>query len=305
MTIKQQTDKTGSRKYTTAEGRSYPSVTTILSKFESKAWLKTWKENNPNHKELSNKYATIGTRVHSFNEQLLLNGTVDFSKIENNEKIPEDNVKEIKARHYSYIPFLAHVKAIAVEEKLIWERYVSNSWVGFGGTTDLIGYIEDPSFLKEIYKENNALVTTDIFKKNEPMFIVSDYKNWSSAKQPDRCIKHFCQLAAYAAAKNEGLSAANKIRHGILLGTTCSEKTKKSNLFIYYLNLEELDFYFTWFYQFVQAYHGLIPKEKANWNLFKEIACGYKKIGVDDETGKAIWGDRDRDYLGKKLIISA
>lgn len=298
--IKQETDKRGSRKYTNAAGRSYPSVTTVLSKFEDKRWLWEWKKNNPDHASLTNRAASIGTRVHSCNEDLLLNGTVDFSRYEEDSKVTDEALEEIKTRHATYMPFLSKVKSIAVEEKLIWERHDGVDWYGFGGTTDLIGYIEDPSFLKVIEKKEDGEIEYLDFLK-EPFIFVSDYKNWKSANAPDRCIKYYCQLAAYAAAKNELLAPQNKIKHGILLGTTYG-KTGKSKLYTYYINLEELNFYFSWFNLFVKGYFDLVPREKISWSLFKELAVGYYKKG-EDEDGKAVWGEREKNYLGKKLEV--
>jgi hypothetical protein len=299
------TSKDGSRKYTGKSGRSYFSVTTILGKVENKAWLKEWKENNPDSHKLSQRYSSTGTRVHSLNEEYILNsGTVDFSRYEQDEKIPTDIVEEIKARHQAYVPFLNITSPICVEEKLIWEESLSHGeWIGYGGSCDYVCKINQPHLLQHSYKLDGVEVTEDIFKPDDNVIAIVDWKNWRSAKTSQNLIKNYCQLAAYAAAKNQSLAPENYIKHGIIAGTTCSEKKKQSRLYLFYIDLELMEFYFGWFHHFMLYVYGVKTKEQVNWNLFKEIACGYQKVG-EDENNKAIWGKRERDYLGKKLILN-
>lgn len=298
--ITSKTSKNGYRTYQGKSGRSYASVTTILSAVESKEWLRAWKESNENHSEISNYSANLGTRIHSCNEQLLLNGSVDFSKYENDPKIDENQLKEIKARHEVFKPFLSLVTPISVEEKLIWEQPLSGAaWIGYGGSTDIIGSISDASVLKFADDTEQSP-----FEPNEKIVFVADYKNNRSPKSSQDFIKAYCQLAAYAAAKNAELSPENYIKHGFVLSSTCSEVRKIAKLHIYYVSLPQLNYYFSAFHSFMLKFYGLVPKEQAlSWGQFKQDSVGFFDTGERTEEDKVVWGKKDTGLLGKKLII--
>jgi hypothetical protein len=299
--ITSKTAKNGYRTYQGKSGRSYASVTTILGAVESKEWLRKFKEENPDAAQISSYSANLGTRIHSCNEQLLLNGSVDFSKYENDPKIDENQLLEIKARHEVFKPFLSLVTPISIEEKLIWEQPLSGAaWIGYGGSTDIIGSISDASVLK--FADNTE---QSPFEPNEKIVFVADYKNNRSPKSSQDFIKAYCQLAAYAAAKNAELNPSNYIKHGFVLSSTCSEVRKIARLHIYYLNLEQLDKYFGFFHSFMLRFYNLVPKERAlSWGQFKSETCGFSDSGERTEEGKIIWDKRDTGLLGKKLIIS-
>lgn len=298
--ITSKTNKNGYRTYQGKSGRSYASVTTILSAVESKEWLRAWKESNENHSEISNYSANLGTRIHSCNEQLLLNGSVDFSKYENDPKIDENQLKEIKARHEVFKPFLSLVQPISIEEKLIWEQPLSGAaWIGYGGSTDIIGSISDASVLK--FADNTE---QSPFEPNEKIVFVADYKNNRSPKSSQDFIKAYCQLAAYAAAKNAELDPSNYIKHGFVLSSTCSKVRKIAKLHIYYLNLDQLNTYFGFFHSFMLRFYNLVPKEmQLSWGQFKKSVVGFEDSGERTEEGKIIWDKRDTGLLGTKLII--
>jgi hypothetical protein len=298
--ITSKTAKNGYRTYQGKSGRSYASVTTILGAVESKEWLRKFKEENPLASEISSYSANLGTRIHSCNEQLLLNGSVDFSKYENDPKIDENQLLEIKARHEVFKPFLSLVTPISIEEKLIWEQPLSGAaWIGYGGSTDIIGSISDASVLK--FADNTE---QSPFEPNEKIVFVADYKNNRSPKSSQDFIKAYCQLAAYAAAKNAELNPSNYIKHGFVLSSTCSEVRKIARLHIYYLPLDYLNFYFSQFYAFMLRFYRLVPKEQAlSWQQFKATAISYFDTGERKEDGKVIWGYNDTNFLGKKLIL--
>jgi hypothetical protein len=298
--ITSKTSKNGYRTYRGKSGRSYASVTTILGAVESKEWLRKFKEENPDAAQISNYSANLGTRIHSCNEQLLLNGSVDFSKYENDPKIDENQLKEIKARHEVFKPFLSLVTPISIEEKLIWEQPLSGAaWIGYGGSTDIIGSISDASVLK--FADNTE---QSPFEPNEKIVFVADYKNNRSPKSSQDFIKAYCQLAAYAAAKNAELDPSSYIKHGFVLSSTCSEVRKIAKLHIYYLNLEQLNVYFGFFHSFMLRFYNLVPKsQQLSWGQFKSETCGFSDSGERTEEGKIIWDKRDTGLLGKKLII--
>jgi hypothetical protein len=298
--ITSKTNKNGYRTYQSKSGRSYASVTTILGAVESKEWLRKFKEENPLASEISNYSANLGTRIHSCNEQLLLNGSVDFSKYENDPKIDENQLLEIKARHEVFKPFLSLVTPISIEEKLIWEQPLSGAaWIGYGGSTDIIGSISDASVLK--FADNTE---QSPFEPNEKIVFVADYKNNRSPKSSQDFIKAYCQLAAYAAAKNAELDPSSYIKHGFVLSSTCSEVRKIAKLHIFYLNLEQLNVYFGFFHSFMLRFYNLVPKsQQLSWGQFKSETCGFSDSGERTEEGKIIWDKRDTGLLGKKLII--
>ncbi len=72
--LKSTTTESG-RFYFTPDGKSYPSVTTVLSKISDNTWLEKWKERvgEDEVKRISTQAATRGTAVHSLAEQYLLN----------------------------------------------------------------------------------------------------------------------------------------------------------------------------------------------------------------------------------------
>lgn len=297
--LKATTNKNGTRYYTSAKtGRSYASVTTILGAVEDKSFLREWKQNNPDHSQISNYSANLGTRIHSCNEHLILHGTVDFSKYENDPKIDENQLKEIKARHEVFKPFLELVTPISIEESLMWEQVLPmGGYLGYAGSTDLIGTISDASVLK---LEDG----TSPFEPGEKITFVSDYKNNRSPKSSQDFIKAYCQLSAYAAAKNAELSPENYIKHGFVLSSTCSEVKKIAKLSIFYVDLIQLNHYFSCFHQFMLRFYKLVPKEQAlSWGQFRQQTIGFENSGEKTEDGKVIWTKNDTGLLGRKLII--
>lgn len=298
MPIQSHTKKDGYRTYVGKSGVPYASVTTILSAVEDKWWLKKFKENNPDSSEISNHYATMGTRIHFLNEQLLNDGTVDFSKLENNDKVSEDAFKEIVARHEVFKPFLSLVKPISIEEMLVWEQLDSSGLpIGFGGTVDLVGEIADASVLKYQDDPNNSP-----FEPGEPIVFVADYKNNRAQKSSQDFLKAYCQLSAYAAAKNPSLGN-NPIKHGFILSSTCSKVKKIAKLHIFYVDFDKLNFYFSHFYHFLLKFYKQIPKEEASWSNFQKQAVRYYDSGLKKENGKTLWKYEDENYLGVKLIL--
>ena len=297
--IESVTHENGKRFYRSPKtGNDYPSVTTILSKFEDRSYLKKWREgfgDNDTAKQLSNHFASQGTRVHSCIEHYLKDGrTFDFSKYEADKKIPDELVDEIKLRSFAFEPFLQNINLVQSEEKIIWERPAPyGGWFGFGGTPDLIGHANTFDWLTDIGSKEKL--------SDEGGFFIADFKNWRKRKSEADCIKPALQLAAYAAAKNSELSVENSIRHGFVLGSSVSEVKKIPALQIFYLDLEKLDFYWSVFFEFVKKYHGL--DSTVTWSNFKAKAVGYYLDGKDEETGKNIWAKTETNFLPQKLQI--
>lgn len=291
------TSESGSRLYNSPKtGNSYPSVTTVISKFEDKRWLREWKESTSDSQQQSKHFSSQGTRIHSCIEHFMKspNRTWDFSKYEQDEKIDAELVEEIKLRSFAFEPFLLRTNLISSEEKIIWERPTSyGGWIGFGGTPDYEGYLPDSSFLKDIDTEETL---------NFSGFFVADFKNWRKKKSAADCIKPCLQLAAYAAAINANRSVENSIRHGFILGSSVSEVKKIPSLQIFYIDLPKMDFYWSMFFEFLKKYNNL--ETPVNWSNFKAKAVGYYLEGKDEETGKNIWGKLDENYLPQRLALT-
>lgn len=291
------TKKSGSRTYQSDNGREYPSVTTLIGEFEDKTELFKWRHNVGFKKanEISKNSASIGTRVHTLNEHLLKGETIDFSSVY--LEVEERTRKEIILRHECFKPFLENISPLFIEEKFIWEsylysRFTGETYVGFGGTPDIVGLIEDPSFLSN----------SEQFNLDSPTIFIADYKNWKSGKSASNLIKNYLQLAAYTAAVNATLPLDRKIRHGFVLGSTCSEVRQKTSLHIYYLDLKLLSFYWDKFYSMVKTYFGL--EKGFNWWEFYFTAIGKEKTEeTDPETGKAIYRKLDTNFLPQKITI--
>lgn len=275
--IIQDTSKNGSRTYgEKGKTRKYPSVTTVISKVATD-WkaLQRWRENigADAAAEVSKKASTLGTKVHLANE-------IYFTK---ERELPEDykEDKDIMSRHRLFLPFLEYVEPMFIEQAIIWETLCQDRYIGFGGTPDLVGTFTKPKILG-----------LDI---DEPIIFLADYKNWSKSKQADRLCSKYLQLAAYTAAVNATLPEAKKIKHAFILGTT------KRKLHIYYLSLRELNWYWVWFFEGLKKYYELdTPFTRSK---FQEFSAGYKLEGLDDK-GKKVWGQREENYLGEKLIIT-
>ena len=274
--IIQDTSSSGSRTYGKKDGkRKYPSVTTVISKvaMDYQA-LKRWKERvGPDEAaRISREASSLGTKVHMVNE-------IYFTKeMELPEKYSED--ENVMNRHNLFVPFLEYVEPMFIEESIIWETLCQDKYIGFGGTPDLVGTFTKP-----------AVLGLDI---DEPFIFLADYKNWSKSKTADRLTDKYLQLAAYTAAVNAKLPENKKIKHAFILGTT------KKKLHIFYISLRELNWYWVWFFEGLKKYYELdTPFSRPR---FQEFSAGYILEGVDDD-GKKIWGQREENYLGEKLII--
>jgi hypothetical protein len=274
--IVQDTKSNGSRTYQKkGSERKYPSVTTVISKV-AMDWqaLKKWKEfvGEDQAAEISRAASSLGTKVHAVNE-------LYFSKeLVIPEKYSED--AEVMNRHQLFIPFLEYVEPMFIEEAIVWETLCQDRYIGFGGTPDLVGTFKKPEILG--------------LKTEGPIIFLADYKNWSKSKTADRLTDKYLQLAAYTAAVNSKLPEAKKIKHAFILGTT------KKKLHIFYISLRELNWYWVWFFEGLKKYYELdTPFNRAK---FQEFSAGYILEGLDEDN-KKVWGQREENYLGEKLII--
>lgn len=289
--ITSKTHKDGSRFYTLPNlpNVKLPSVTTLVGYFEPKWYLQKWKEDvgEEEARKIVQASAVLGTKVHKANECYFTGQPYKRLEIE----------PDVAKRHNLFKPFLEYVKPELIEEKLGWWSIYKDQYIGFGGTVDLVGslqntkgcFFEDKKFEKEF----------DLTAAGDVLF-VADYKNWRSYNAPDRLLGKYLQLAAYAEAVKDSTKGYMAPKHGFVLGTT------ETQLVIYYLNPKLMDWYWKWFLYMVQLY---FLKQKMNWTEFKEHSAGYMKnpdLLEDDSSSNSeekTWVKRDINYLPKRLWI--
>ena len=277
--LKQVTNPNGSRYYKHSSGLKLPSVTTLISKFESKEWLKTWKENNGNEacNEIRNNAATIGTKVHSSNEAF-------FTK----EPYTTDS-EEVILRHRLFIPFLEKINPLFLEERFCWLDQMANMQVGFAGSADVVGTIK--SDLSDLLFQDKERVTPFTDLPVGSVF-VGDYKNFLKAKSPKVLLGKYLQAAAYSLAVEQTTGGRVKPKHGLVIGTT------KTMLSIFYLNPGQMNWYKFFFKKMVLAYFTKTPFD---WKSFNEFSVGYMYNEGWEEKGEKKWVDRAENYLATQL----
>lgn len=159
--LKAQTTDTG-RIYLTPSGHKYPSVTTILSHYNSKA-IAEWRERvgNEEANKISGRASRRGTKLHSVCEKYLLN---EMSELKMSSMMP--NIKEI------FLKVKPHIdknisKVYALEQAL----YSDN--LKIAGRVDCIA-------------EWNGVLS------------VIDFKSSTKAKRKESIGNYFMQCTAYA-----------------------------------------------------------------------------------------------------------
>jgi len=270
--ISTETSRKGSRFYTDeTTGEKFPSVTTVISKVATDVRaLQKWRESVGVEEaaKISASAASLGTKVHKVNELFMTQ-----------QEIPDKYLEQtdVMKRHELFKPFLANVNPLLVEQEIIWKGRMYEQTIGFGGTPDLVGLFQDPQKLG-----------LDI----EPFVFLLDFKNWRASKSAQNLITNYLQLAAYTAAVNTRYGY--KIQNAFILGTTVKK------LHIYHLSQRELNWYWVWFIECLKKFHNL-PTNFTRSALM-EFSVGYQLEGVDEE-GSKIWGQKEENYLPKKLAL--
>ena len=284
--VKSKTHKNGNRFYTLPGLPSIPlpSVTTLVGHFEPKWFLQKWKEDIGEEaaRKIIQDSAALGTKVHKANECYFTGQPYDRL----------DKEEDVARRHELFKPFLKYVKPELIEEKVGWWSVYKEQHIGFGGTPDLVGLLQNTSGVfyvdKKFEKEFDLSAAGDIL-------FVGDYKNWRTFNAPDRLLGKYLQLAAYSQATKQFTNECVCPRHGFLLGTT------NTQLVIYYLDPAQMKWYWDWFLYMVKCY---FLKEKMNWTEFQENSAGYMK---NPEYGKnpdeKLWIKRPSNYLPKRLWL--
>jgi len=251
--------------------KQYASVTTIISKFEDKEFLKQWRKNvgEEEAQKIMVHASSLGTRVHKANELFFTNKDKYYEYL-------RDIEPEIYVRHQCYIPILNQVTILGylevplLEQKLICEIKVQDKMYGFGGTPDLVGVMDKERASQLFYKNHHCktLIDSDYFKEN-PTF-VADYKNWrGNSKSSADLLKTCLQLSAYMILVNQFVEEPYKIRNGFIFATNSENK-----LMIYHLDFSSMCWYAKWFMHFVKAFYD---DTRLDWALFKKYSLEGEK----------------------------
>lgn len=251
------------RFYRTPNGR-FPSVTTIIDRYEDKQFLEKWKNNigEKEANEIKEKAAVRGTRVHHAIEKTL--------------KGKPHNLDENELTYYNNIlPFLAKIKPTLLEEQLYWANY----GFGFAGTVDILLNI-DLSLLKD--KDGNSV-------GSGTAYVTGDFKTWRSPKYASGLLGRYLQLAAYSAAINQRTNVMYQLNKGLIIGATSKQ------LYLYYLDENAINFYWNHFLLMTKCFHN---KNHFDWFKFKREACNSSKNSATNK-----WETGSDNFLARRVYI--
>lgn len=150
------------RRYTTPDGKVYPSITTVLSSYNKKAlfeWRQRVGEEEANR--IARKASGRGTKLHSTVEQYLLN---EMSQMKMQTMMPDTKELFLKIK-----PFL--------------DNHVDN-----------IYGIEQPLFSHELRLAGRC----DCIGEWDKKLSIIDWKTASRTKEKDQIANYFMQASAYA-----------------------------------------------------------------------------------------------------------
>lgn len=121
--LKTSTAKDGTRKYTTPEGKTYPSVSTV-TKLESLDAIKKWRKRvgDVEANRISSQSATRGTSIHKLCENYMLGKPMVFKT-----PVEQELFGTIK-------PYFSNLTEIHAQESCLYSNYLQ-----VAGRTDLIG----------------------------------------------------------------------------------------------------------------------------------------------------------------------
>jgi hypothetical protein len=264
------------------DNKKFPSVTTVIGKFEDKSAFFDWRARvGPEEaKRVSNQSSALGTHVHKLNE-LYYNPPTNV--IEYTNKYTASGEEQQK-RHELFLPLLQQIEPFLLEKKLMWEGIFDDQIIGYGGSPDIVARTKH----NEVFFEDKEC-TIPAF--SETFFFVGDYKNWRTAKNQDRLISKFLQLAAYTAAVNKKAEGRLYIKDAFIFGTS------KTLLYVYHLSERELQWYWGWFKEILQCYWF---NKKFNWSFFNQESSGYYRDVENDK-----WARKEDHFLGRRLYVKS
>jgi hypothetical protein len=284
----------GSRYYQFAGAtQKYPSVTTIIKKYQKNIGLEKWKERvgEKEAEQVSKTAREIGTNVHSANE-------IYFTRHKslNDLKLSEEEF----GRHYAFLPFLSAFHPVRIECPFSWEEaYPDNPRYiyGYGGTPDVVGSIATG----QVFYSDKACETPYEPLMKSSLFI-ADYKNWKRPNYATNLIHTYLQVAAYIAMVNKYLPGHLTIKDGFVAGTAPCKTNGPYQLMLYHLDWEKLNWYWSWFKQILYDYYRVPVDFKFNWYTFENYSKGVERV-YDEET--ETWSSKklDKNYLATRIFL--
>lgn len=270
----------------TSTGRYYnspafPSVSTIIRKFEVSEYLEKWKQTvgESAAKAKGEKSALRGTRVHN----AILNAF-------RGKAYPLDD-NEIDY-FTTVVPFLSKVKPVLMEQAIIWQKDPVSALYGFGGTPDILGEVS----LSNFYHADKTLLSSDLGTTR----LLMDYKTWAKPKYSQSLLSCCLQISAYTAGVNQCSNAHVSYRsnQGLIVGIT------PKTLYLYYLDADKINWYWEQFKLMVEAYHDKSATIHFNWktfsfaaqDLFKTEAGKWEK-GMDSRLPERLYMEFQLDSI--------
>jgi len=218
----------------------YPSVTTLIGKFENKWYINKWAQQAGEEaaERSRTRSAVRGTHVHQAAEAFLHRKPIPA--LVDDERRFFDNLK----------PMLQAVIPVLSEEKVFWERPHPTSPLGFAGTPDMVFRLHGAALARK--------------KSTEPLYegqrnVLGDFKTWNKMKYPTNLFSNYLQLAAYCGALNQRTNGYYKLNRAMIIGVT------EDKLKLYYLNPDSLNWYWQKFIELTECY---FTNRIFDWNFF-------------------------------------
>lgn len=221
----------------------YPSVTTVIDKFEDKWYLQKWTDTvgEAEAERVRTKAAKRGTHVHQACEAFFSNS-------------PLPALVDDEQRFFQNLqPFLKCVLPVLSEDRVYWEGMSKppiQRRIGFAGTPDIVFRLQGNKFR---FKETNEPLYAD--SRN----VLGDFKTWTKMKYAGSLQGRYLQLAAYCGAINQRTNNFYQLNRAMVIGVT-EEKLK-----LYYLAPDQLQWYWHKFIELVTCYY---TNQWFDWTAF-------------------------------------
>jgi len=275
--IFQETHENGHRNYfhVKRKRKKFPSVTTIISKYEDYSGLQKWKDKIGEEKarELTQAAAKSGAKIHRANEGKKVELTPKEQIVQNRHQSLIDNIQTIERERP--ILWIDTMDITGKRGGSLSDGFIE---VGFGGTFDCLALVDKSKLIDEF----------DVpLANNVSSFFIVDWKTKRKLPNPEYLISYYLQAAAYAAGLNRNTDKKYKCNEALIaLATTRS-------LALYYLSPKEILFYWRNFLEMVRCY---FHNDVFDWHSFKSES---KEHIAEDFSTVSYLGERV--YLRKNL----
>jgi hypothetical protein len=259
---------------------AFPSFSTVIRRFQETPYLDKWVKNVGEFAaaEKGKNAAARGTRVHA--------ALVKAFKGEKYNLTADD----LKFFH-NIVPVIVDVKPLMMEQPIIWQKNPVTDPYGFGGTPDILGEL-DLSLLYKANKNKVAIVPNTTR-------LLMDYKTWAKPKYGASLLPTCMQLAAYCAGINQCTNSHPnfQVNEGLIIAAT------PTNLYLYYLDSEKINWYWTQFKIMLEAYHDKSAATHFNWKSFEFAAQDLSKInnkyikGIDNRLPERVYLSHQLDSI--------